>query len=648
MSGTSAPCAPHRTRDARARFERGIRFDASACPETVARQHLAHHVLVGVRPISVSPGVIFLGRTSAIPACYRPDGSTPCMGNPRQAASTRQPRHHCRVTAPSRDVCVLVSYSDESRSHRINVESLADALHQIGFSIFLDLWETPPPPRWPPLLEKWFGRADAVVCVCTPTYRDRCDGVIPAGDGRGATYEGELIRNENFDLKRPSDRFHVVSMKGTELAVPWVLGGKGTHYYRWPDDHDQLVRTLVTPTTRRTLVDCSRIAFGRSTDVLEAWARHYVPVGKGTMLDFEIRVRRVIDDVLRIDDPRNLKDTLASLAARLGDDEWARVDDVSHALQLGRLVRPAGPSLTLAGSDVTRGGTELPPSSLAPMVAPPSSVRGALPSTGHDRGATQKLRTGAATIEAARGGVVLMLVSGGPFLMGSTADDTNADRREMPRHEVWLDDFYLARNPVTNSEYAEYLAATNAPEPEYWHDRDFNDPEQPVVGVSWEEAQQYCRWAGLSLPTEAQWEYACRAGTNTRFWSGDTEEDLTRVGWYVGNSGRRLHRVGEKEPNGFGLHDMHGNIWEWCEDGWEGEYEGARHRRGDGLRVLPEQHDRERVRRGGSFRYAAHYACSRARHHSPPARRSVNLGFRPALSFGECIHDLARSSPSPR
>jgi formylglycine-generating enzyme required for sulfatase activity len=562
----------------------------------------------------------------------------PYMGaTQRQAALARQPRHYCFVTAPSRDVCVLVSYSHESRSHRINVESLADALHENGFSIFLDLWETPPPPRWPPLLEKWFGRADAVVCVCTPTYRDRCDGVIPAGDGRGATYEGELIRNETFDLKRPSDRFHVVSMKDTELAIPWVLGGKGTHYYRWPEDHEQLARTLATPTNRRTLVDCSKLAFGGNIDALEAWARHHVPVGKGTMLDFEIRGRRVIDDVLRIDDPRDLKDTLVSLAALLSGDEWARVDNIAHALQLGRLPRPIRPSSTLAGSDITHERTEFP-QPLAPPAGPPSNARSALPPTRHRL--MQRPRAGAATIGAARGGVELMLVPGGPFLMGSTSDDASANSREKPQHEVWLDDFYLARTPVTNSQYAEYLAATNAPEPEYWHDHDFNDPDQPVVGVSWQEAQEYCRWAGLSLPTEAQWEYACRAGTSTQFWSGDTEEDLTRVGWYAGNSGRRLHRVGEKEPNGFGLHDIHGNIWEWCEDGWTDDYEGARRRRGDGLRILPERilpegHDQERSRRGGSFRYAAHYARSRSRHHSPPERRSVNLGFRPALKMGE-------------
>ena len=164
-------------------------------------------------------------------------------------------------------------------------------------------------------------------------------------------------------------------------------------------------------------------------------------------------------------------------------------------------------------------------------------------------------------------------------------------------------------------------------EPEYWGDRQYNQDEQPVVGVSWEDAQAYCKWAGLVLPTEAQWEYACRAGTTTRYWSGDSEEDLARVGWYDGNAEGRLHAVREKDANDWGLYDMHGNVWEWCEDAF-GSYK-TRARAGDGLRHEPVG-GASRVGRGGSFSDTARSARSAYRYYWHPGIRYDDLGFRPA------------------
>src|SRR5262249_48320217 len=110
------------------------------------------------------------------------------------------------------------------------------------------------------------------------------------------------------------------------------------------------------------------------------------------------------------------------------------------------------------------------------------------------------------------------------------------------------------------------------------------DPDAPVVGVSWFEANNFC--ARLSeklhrrvrLPTEAEWEFAARAGSITRFYTGDSELDLDLVGWYDKNSGGKLHPVGQKRPNYFGLYDMHGNAAEWCSDWYCMDYYGLEDR----------------------------------------------------------------------
>ena len=214
-------------------------------------------------------------------------------------------------------------------------------------------------------------------------------------------------------------------------------------------------------------------------------------------------------------------------------------------------------------------------------------------------------------------------------MMGS-----NESESEKPVHKVMVQDFYMGRYPVTNEEYGHFIKTTGYPEPLHWNHLSFNRRRQPVVGVGWDDATAFAKWAGLQLPSEAQWEYACRAGTTTRYYTGNSENDLDRAGWYAANSGNRLHLVGEKEPNRFDLYDMHGNIWEWCEDHWHDNYAGAP----DDGSVRADQKGRTgRVMRGGTWFGVAKICRSACRYGGYPDFRDNDLGFRLVRLVGEVI-----------
>jgi formylglycine-generating enzyme required for sulfatase activity len=144
-----------------------------------------------------------------------------------------------------------------------------------------------------------------------------------------------------------------------------------------------------------------------------------------------------------------------------------------------------------------------------------------------------------------------------------------AEDIEKPAHEVTIGKpFYMGKFEVTYKQHRQIMG-TEASR--------FGGAIWPLQAPSWNDAQDFCKRASakcgltLRLPSEAEWEYACRAGTRTNYHSGDAEADLARAAWYENNSGGTTHPVGQKEANAFGLHDIHGNVWEFCED-WFGDY----------------------------------------------------------------------------
>ena len=159
----------------------------------------------------------------------------------------------------------------------------------------------------------------------------------------------------------------------------------------------------------------------------------------------------------------------------------------------------------------------------------------------------------------------IVRIPAGHFEMGSSHSERGHDPGESPVRRIHISQaFYLGKYEVTQ---AQYHAVMGVVEMSNYHGDNY-----PMDSVPNAHALEFCRklshLTGLHvvLPTEAQWEYACRAGTHTRFYLGDSDADLARAGWYRGNSGEHLHEVGQKEPNAFGLYDMLGNVGEICED----------------------------------------------------------------------------------
>jgi formylglycine-generating enzyme required for sulfatase activity len=219
----------------------------------------------------------------------------------------------------------------------------------------------------------------------------------------------------------------------------------------------------------------------------------------------------------------------------------------------------------------------------------------------------------------------------GEFLMGQAGVAEPVHRAQISRG------FWLGKYLVTQTQFR---TATG------WNPSYIKGGNLPLEQVTWLEAMGYCAMVASlheaatghavqgRLPTEAEWEYACRAGTTTDFNTGDGEAALVRAGWYAANSGEKSHPVGQKDPNTWGLHDMHGNVWEWCYD-WSGPYPARAVSDPFGT-----SKGNDRVTRGGSWynntvrcrtAYRAPFGVPCGDDGNSSTGRSVHFGFRALL-----------------
>ncbi|MFZ3366808.1 MAG: SUMF1/EgtB/PvdO family nonheme iron enzyme [Candidatus Sulfotelmatobacter sp.] len=224
----------------------------------------------------------------------------------------------------------------------------------------------------------------------------------------------------------------------------------------------------------------------------------------------------------------------------------------------------------------------------------------------------------------------LVSISGAWFLMGSASGQDC----ERPVHRVWVDAFQLAATQVTNAEYAHFLRSTGSQPPPFWTDKNFSDPQQPVTGVSWFDANDYCQWlssqTGLAyrLPSEAEWERAARGDLEQQDfpWGNDPPQSLPDYAtrWQTGPE-----PVARYAPNTFGLYNICDNVHEWCSDWYDPKY----------YAISPDHNPRgpepgqRKASRGGSWRHHVKIARCSARSSIPPEFQYADYGFRLACNI---------------
>jgi formylglycine-generating enzyme required for sulfatase activity len=221
----------------------------------------------------------------------------------------------------------------------------------------------------------------------------------------------------------------------------------------------------------------------------------------------------------------------------------------------------------------------------------------------------------------------MVLIPAGEFMMGSPNSDRGAANDEKPQHRVRITEpYYMGKYPVTQEQWA----AVMGDNPSF-----FRGPKNPVEEVSWDECLRFLQRLNVKagggkwqFPTEAQWEYACRAGSTTIFCFGDDESGLDGYGWFDKNSGGKSHPVGQKKPNAWGLYDMHGNVWQWCWDWYDSGYYA--HSPADDPTGPATGTDR--VSHGGCWFSPARSARSANHGRIEPEHRGSHLGFRASLA----------------
>ncbi len=462
---------------------------------------------------------------------------------------------------------VFISYSHDSQEHFDRVLLLSDTLREWGIDCHIDQYELAPA-DWLRWMERRIREADFVLIVCTETYCRRFNGEEEPGKGLGVRHEGGVISVELYNRQTETAKFIPVVFSAADSAhIPTPLQATNRHAL----DMEQLETDRGFENLYRQLTSQPRVI--------------PKPLGKIRPLPPINRKEELGETppaASRIEEPSiNLKE---------------KTFDVSSLLKIGNEL----------GIKLPKHESHLPPK---PQISTPIPALAQQNFT-EDLGNGVKLE--------------MIAIPGGSFQMGSE-DFENTK----PVHPVTLSPFHLGKFQVTQSQW-QAVMKTN---PSF-----FKGDTLPVEQVSWDDAVEFCEKLSKKtgktyrLPTEAEWEYGCLAGSTGKYCFGDDESLLRDYAWF-GEDWQKgsTHPVGQKKPNNWGLYDMHGNVWEWCQDWYDANYYAELSKKGEAVNPQGPANGERRVLRGGSWDLDQLVARAVYRGDLHPAGRSVNLGFRVVL-----------------
>jgi formylglycine-generating enzyme required for sulfatase activity len=526
---------------------------------------------------------------------------------------------------------VFLSYSHDSEAHRAWVRRLAERLLEGGVEVTLDQWDLPFGADVVRFMELGIRDADRVLMVCTANY------VAKAEERKGgAGYEGMIITGH---VARATDTIKfapIVRDHAGESLVPGFLGQRLWLDFRddglFEERLEELLREL-HGAPRYPKPPLGRNPFAGPELEAGAKAQESPSPTPGTSRGSRETAGH------RQEAGAQQGDKGAAASAADGTPAPVSAPEGNPAPVSAPPAAPDLPNIPAADAppvSTPAAAANLPPLALSPLTVPTASLRREGGRWLLDR---QEVRVGACDVDLGDGeSLRLIQIPAGDFLMGSPANEPERFADEGPQHRVRLGGFLLGQTPVTQAQWGVVarwpkLELDLQPNPSR-----FKGARRPVEKVSWEQAMEFCRRlsqrTGLpfTLPSEAQWEYACRAGSTTPFAFGDTitpelaNYDATNR-YAEGPKGHfraETTDVASFPANAWGLHDMHGNVWEWCLDTWHGSYEGAPT---DGSPWLT-GNDSRKLLRGGSWSHNPRYCRSAYRNHLQPVGAYAFVGFR--------------------
>ncbi|MDZ3837792.1 MAG: SUMF1/EgtB/PvdO family nonheme iron enzyme [Rhodospirillales bacterium] len=485
---------------------------------------------------------------------------------------------------------VFISYSHDSPQHEQRVLELANRLRQNGVDAEVDQYEVSPAEGWPLWCQRQIVRADFVLMVCTDTYLRRVEGEEEAGRGLGVLWEANFIRHILYNSGSVSRKFvPVLFSDGSDKNVPWMVSSFTRHQVDVDEGFSALWGHLRNePAVKKPPVgtekpgaDAARPLPPKQPKPAAVEAAREQEGRAPVVIRFSVRN----EEVKEVPKQDNLHSDTVDIFERVTRYPWD-----SHGTSSLRILRDA-------------------PGLEPPMVRGPRGVD-------HPKFP------------------MMVELPPGEFMMGSPDSDEQKTSQERYQHLVTIGrPFAIGRFPITFSEYDFFCSETKRRAKP--HDENWGRASRPVINVSWTDAKAYVDWLAevtgepYRLTSEAEWEYACRAGTTKRYWTGDqiTTRDAN-FGGMVGSTTEATDYL----PNPWGLHDMHGNVLEWVEDIWHDSY-GYEVAPADGSAWTDHEgpaSSNDRVLRGGSWNNDARFLRSASRFHFPAVTRNYLVGFRVA------------------